>query len=78
MHAKREERYEFPYLTWELDERSRQRLAEAVRAAERLAPTRPHPGTESALVSMLAGPPLAVLDRARDAVREIMDGHRRR
>lgn len=78
MHAKREERYEFPYLTWELDERSRQRLAEAVRAAERLAPTHPHPGTESATANLSAGPPLAMLDRVQDAVREIMDGHRKR
>jgi hemerythrin superfamily protein len=78
MHAKREERYEFPHLTWELDERSRQRLAEAVRAAERLAPTHPHPGTESATANLSAGPPLAMLDRVQDAVREIMDGHRKR
>ena len=78
MHAKREERYEFPHLTWELDERSRQRLAEAVRVAERLAPTHPHPGTESATANLSAGPPLAMLDRVQDAVREIMDGHRKR
>ena len=45
-------------------------LAAAVRAAEALAPTRPHPGTESATANLALGPPLAVVDRARDLIRD--------
>jgi hypothetical protein len=41
-----------------------------VRAAEALAPTRPHPGTESAKANLVAGPVLAIADRARDLIRE--------
>jgi hypothetical protein len=45
-------------------------MAGAVRAAEAAAPTRPHPAAgESAAANALAGPPLAVFDRIRDAVR---------
>jgi hypothetical protein len=72
MHAKREERYEFPYLQQSLDAKSRGRLARAVLAAERLAPTRPHPGIESATGNLLAGPALAVADRVRDEIRKAM------
>jgi hypothetical protein len=34
------------------------------------APTRPHPGTESALANLALGAPRAVIDRARDLLRE--------
>ncbi|MEV7805489.1 hypothetical protein AB0O28_21325 [Microbispora sp. NPDC088329] len=47
------------------------RMAGAVRAAEAISPTRPHPGAgESATANMLAGPPVAVFDKIRDAVRD--------
>jgi hypothetical protein len=45
-------------------------LGTAVRAAEAVAPTRPHPGAESATANLVTGPALAVADRARDLVRE--------
>jgi hypothetical protein len=46
-------------------------MAGALKAAEAAAPTRPHPNApESAVGNVLAGPPIAVFDRARDAVRE--------
>ncbi|MEV6099814.1 hypothetical protein [Nocardia sp. NPDC051981] len=39
--------------------------------AEALAPTRPHPEVGVSLAAnLLVGPPLAVFDRIRDAVRE--------
>jgi hypothetical protein len=41
---------------------------EAVAFAESIAPTRPHPGVESAAANMLVGPFAAMLDRARDAI----------
>jgi hemerythrin superfamily protein len=68
-HARYEERYEFPQLRQHLDAERLRDLAGTVRAAEATAPTRPHPGAESATANLLLGPPLAVLDRARDAVR---------
>ncbi|WP_342213141.1 hypothetical protein [Nocardia otitidiscaviarum] len=42
-----------------------------MRVAEATAPTRPHPGAgESALANFVVGPPLALIDRVRDAVRD--------
>jgi hypothetical protein len=70
-HATHEEREEFPYLRRNLADDERQRLAGAVRAAQALAPTRPHPATPpSATANLLLGPPLAVFDRVRDALRD--------
>jgi hypothetical protein len=46
-------------------------MAGVVRAAEAAAPTRPHPAAgESAVANVMAGPPLALFDRVRDAVRD--------
>lgn len=73
-HARYEERYEFPRLRQHVPAARLRALAGAVRAAEEFAPTRPHPGTESALANLIAGPPLAVVDRVRDAVRRAADG----
>ena len=69
LHAKREERYEFPHLRQTTDARTRERMADAVRLAEMVAPTRPHPGIESAAANILLGPGLAIVDRIRDAIR---------
>ncbi len=57
-HAAREESEEFPLLREQLSTRQLHRMGESVRAAETLTP----PG-------QLTGPPLAVFDRMRDAVR---------
>jgi hemerythrin superfamily protein len=69
-HARHEERYEFPHLRAKVPAAQLRALAGAVRAAEALAPTRPHPGTESAKANLVAGPVLAIADRARDLIRE--------
>jgi len=45
-----------------------------LKAAEAAAPTRPHPGTESATANAVAGLPLAVIDRIRDAAHSAADG----
>jgi hemerythrin superfamily protein len=71
-HARYEERYEFPQLRAKVSPDRLRALATAVRAAEKAAPTRPHPGVETATGNLLAGPALAVVDRARDLVREAM------
>ncbi len=72
-HAESEEREEFPLLEAETDERTRATMAAAVRAAEAIAPTHPHPGVESATANLVAGPLASVVDRTRDAVRSVLD-----
>jgi len=67
-HAKREERYEFPQLRRVHGGARLRAAAAAARAAEAVAPTRPHPGVESATGNLLVGGPTAIIDRVRDAV----------
>ena len=74
-HARHEERYEFPRLRQHMPPDRLRLLAGAVRAAEAAAPTRPHPGTESATANAVVGIPLAVIDRIRDAVRGVTGGN---
>lgn len=72
-HARYEERYEFTQLRQHVPAGRLRSLAAAVRAAEATAPTRPHPGAQSAKGNLAAGPALAVIDRIRDAVRKPSD-----
>ena len=67
-HASREELEEFSGLQNELSAEELKRMASAVRAAEAIAPTRPHPGVESAKVNFIVGPFASMLDRARDVI----------
>ncbi|AFM16679.1 hemerythrin HHE cation binding domain-containing protein [Mycolicibacterium chubuense NBB4] len=67
-HAEHEEREEFDKLAKELDGGELKRMAAAVRAAEAIAPTRPHPGVESAKLNFAVGPFASMLDRARDVI----------
>ncbi|MBV8930005.1 MAG: hemerythrin domain-containing protein [Mycobacteriaceae bacterium] len=67
-HAEREENEEFSKLQRELDADELKRMATAVRAAESIAPTRPHPGVESAKANFALGPFASMLDRARDLI----------
>jgi hypothetical protein len=69
-HAEQEENDEFPYLERELDTDDLKRMTTAVRAAQAIAPTRPHPGVESAKLNFAVGPFASMLDRARDAIRQ--------
>ncbi len=74
LHAEREEAEEFPILLREQGQDKLRGMARAVEAAEAIAPTRPHPNAgESMIANMLAGPPLEVFDRARDAIRDWQD-----
>jgi Hemerythrin HHE cation binding domain len=68
VHAQAEERDEFGQLASVLDQSQLERMARAAELAEKIAPTRPHPGVESAAANMLAGPFAAMIDRARDAL----------
>jgi hemerythrin superfamily protein len=67
-HAEHEENEEFNKLQRKLDSDDLGRMAKAVLAAEAIAPTRPHPGVESAKVNFAVGPFASMLDRARDLI----------
>lgn len=70
-HANREEADEFQSLRQKMSKEQLTRMAGAVRAAEKMAPTRPHPHSgESAPANLLTGPPMAVFDRVRDRIRD--------
>lgn len=69
-HARAEERYEFAQLKRLNDPSALAAMARSVKAAEAAAPTRPHPGAESAAKNVAVGPFAAVVDRARDAIRD--------
>jgi hemerythrin superfamily protein len=71
-HAEAEENAEFAVLRDALGRDELRKMAAAVKVAERIAPTHPHPGTESALTNFVAGPFAAVLDRSRDALRAVV------
>lgn len=67
-HAEREETEEFNKLQRDLDPDDLKRMVAAVQAAQAIAPTRPHPGVESAILNFAVGPFASMLDRARDAI----------
>ena len=67
-HAKSEETEEFAQLATALDETRLKKMAKAVEIAESIAPTRAHPGIESAAGNMFAGPFASMVDRTRDAL----------
>lgn len=69
-HAHHEEHYEFRYLRQHYPAERLRTLAGVVWAAEKTAPTRPHPGLETAAANLAAGPVLALFDRARDTIRK--------
>jgi hypothetical protein len=67
-HAQAEEREEFAELAAVLDQGQLESMRKAAEFAERVAPTRPHPGVESAMANVLVGPFAAMIDRTRDAL----------
>ncbi|ORA18810.1 hemerythrin domain-containing protein [Mycobacterium asiaticum] len=69
-HAEHEELEEFPKLQKEVNTDDLKRMAAAVKAAEAIAPTRPHPGVESAKLNLAVGPFASMLDRARDLIKQ--------
>ncbi|MFG2352480.1 hemerythrin domain-containing protein [Streptomyces sp. NPDC048521] len=71
-HARAEERYEFSHIRRSTDVTNLAAMAKAVKAAEAMAPTRPHPGVESGAANVALGPVAALMDRTKDAVRKAM------
>lgn len=65
-HAESEEKLEFERLRGLIDPKQLARMRRAAQLAEAIAPTRPHPGIESATANLLVGPFVSMLDRARD------------
>ncbi|MEU1670389.1 hemerythrin domain-containing protein [Streptomyces sparsogenes] len=72
-HAEAEEQQEFTQLRANIDAKRLTRMASAVKAAEAVAPTHPHPGTESAAKNLALGPIVSIMDRTRDIVRNVME-----
>jgi len=69
-HADHEEREEFPTVLAERTEEELRRMGDRLQAAERMAPTHPHPAAAgSTAAQMTLGPFAAMLDRARDALK---------
>ncbi|MEV0585460.1 hemerythrin domain-containing protein [Nonomuraea sp. NPDC050310] len=71
-HARSEERYEFNKIIQHTTAAQRRAMGAGVKAAEAMAPTHPDPGTESASKNLLVGTPVAMMDRARDAIRQAL------
>src|SRR3954462_5016875 len=70
-HATREEAEEFLRLRGTVQADRLRTMAGALRAAEKAAPTRPHPAApESGVGNVRPAPPMAVFARVRDAVRD--------
>jgi hypothetical protein len=67
LHAEAEETEEFEGLGERLEPARLERMKKAAEFAESVAPTRPHPGVESAVANLLVGPFASMLDRTRDA-----------
>lgn len=75
-HAHNEESYEFRYLRQAVEPSRLRALTAAVRAAEAVAPTHPHPGVESATANTLVGPAMSLFDRTKDLVRKALSESR--
>ncbi len=73
-HARAEERYEFIHIRRSTDVTGLAAMAKAIKAAEAMAPTRPHPGVESGAKNVALGPVAALMDRTKDTVRKAMGG----
>ena len=71
-HALAEEAYEFPLLRHGVDP---DRIAEAEKhllLAEQTAPTHPHPSARTTTANYVAGPFVALIYRARDAISKVL------
>jgi hemerythrin superfamily protein len=71
-HADSEEAEEFPAFQARHPAYQRQAMGVALKVAEAVAPTHPHPGVESARANLMVGPYAAMLDRSRDVLRQAM------
>jgi hemerythrin superfamily protein len=71
-HAEAEETQEFPTVLAQCDEDKRRTMGTALRAAEGVAPTHPHPSTAgSTTAQYVVGPVASLIDRTRDAIKKV-------
>ncbi len=69
-HAEHEEREEFPAVRQGCDQDKLTKMGSQLQAAEKMAPTHPHPGSAGKPAAQWAvGPFAALLDRAKDAIK---------
>ncbi|MGI5340990.1 hemerythrin domain-containing protein [Streptomyces sp. CA-181903] len=72
-HAEHEEREEFPTLREGRDEAQLKRMGTMVRAAQKVAPTHPHPmAAGSTAAQWSVGPIASLVDRTKDAIKGAM------
>lgn len=72
-HIKEEEGPLFRFVRRLLPKQQREALAEAMKAAKRIAPTRPHPrAPDEPPANIIAGGVAAVMDRGRDAIKGLV------
>jgi len=69
-HAQNEETYEFAAIEQTQDETALSRLGSALEAAEKVAPTHPHPSAGSTTANVVLGPFASIVDRVRDAIKK--------
>jgi hypothetical protein len=72
-HAVAEQRYEFSYLRQKVPAAELAGMRVLVQVAEKVAPTHPHAGAESATANVVLGTPAAIVDRVKDAIRSVRD-----
>jgi iron-sulfur cluster repair protein YtfE (RIC family) len=72
-HAEKEETVEFPRLEEAVDPAELRRRGQMFQTAKKVAPTHPHPATPNTpLAHMTVGQVAALVDRARDAVTQVV------
>lgn len=74
-HAEHEEREEFPFVIRDCAEDKRRGMGTMLRAAEKIAPTHPHPGAAgSPMAQWTVGPFASLVDRTKDALKAAAPG----
>jgi hemerythrin superfamily protein len=69
-HAEAEENEEFPLILESCDQDARKGMGTLMLAAEKVAPTHPHPSTAGSTTKQFAvGPIASLIDRTRDAIK---------
>jgi peptidoglycan hydrolase CwlO-like protein len=72
-HAEKEESEEFAAILQQVDADKRATMGRAVKAAEAIAPTHPHPSAAGSTMAQYAtGPFASVVDRTRDAIKSVV------
>jgi hemerythrin superfamily protein len=72
-HAEKEESEEFPAILQQCDEQKRATMGKQIKAAEKIAPTHPHPSAAgSTAAQYAAGPFASLVDRTRDAIKSVV------